>query len=233
MNENQELLTPDMQQQAAAPQQEKMLPQSEVNKLVGAAKAQAEQRGREQAEMQHQAQMEAVNKVQQQHQQAGAQQIDANAMYQQLQERFNADMKQKQLEAEIQQVAHTYMGHVEKGKQTYNDFDEITKDFDPGAFPQLVYLVAGIPNGSDIIYDLAKNPMKLAALDRLAEKNPRQAQAELAKLSASISTNQQASTDAQGQDVNAPLDSLRPSRQSGSSDKSSIRDLRSQPWLRG
>ena len=232
MNENQELLSPEMQQ-AAAPQQEKMLPQSEVNKIVGAAKVQAEQRGREQAAMEHQAQMEALNKSQQQHQQAGLQQIDTNAMYQQFQERINADMKQKQLEAEIAQVAHAYIGHTDKARQTYDDFDEITKDFDPAAFPQLVYLVSGIPNGGDVIYDLAKNPMKLAAIDRLAEKNPKQAQAELAKLSASISTNQQATTEANGQSVNAPLDRLQPSRQSGSSDKPSIRDLRSQPWLRG
>jgi hypothetical protein len=75
--------------------------------------------------------------------------------------------------------------------------------------------------------------MKLAGLDRLAERNPRQAQNELMKLSKSILDNKQAKNDAQGQNVSEPLNHLQPTRVSGSNGKMSISDLRNQPWLRG
>lgn len=213
--------------------QEKMLSQSEVNKIVGRAKAEAEQKARRQAEEEFQRQMEAVNQGQQQRVAAGNQQVDADAIFQQVQERFNNEMQQRQMQQELSNVAQNYLAKIEQAKGNYEDFDEVTKDFDATAFPQLVYLVAGMENAGDVIYDLAKNPVKLAAIDRLAEKNPRQAHAELMKLAASISSNKQAQAEASGQEVNAPLDRLQPSRVSGSNGKPSIRDLRSQPWLRG
>jgi hypothetical protein len=101
------------------------------------------------------------------------------------------------------------------------------------AFPQLTYLVSGMENAADVIYDLSKNPLKLAGLDRLAEKNPRQAQTELLKLSRSITENRQAQSDENSQNVAAPLDRLQPSRVSGSNGKMGISDLRNQDWLRG
>jgi hypothetical protein len=150
-----------------------------------------------------------------------------------VQERFNEEMQQRRLKEEMDRVANSYISKMEQGKQAYEDFEEVTKEFDPTAFPQLTYLVSGIDNAADVIYDLARNPLKLAGLDRLAEKNPRQAQAELLKLSRSIAENRQAQADETSQNVAAPLDRLQSSRISGSNDKMSISDLRSQSWLKG
>jgi hypothetical protein len=86
-------------------------------------------------------------------------------------------------------------------------------------------------NGGDVMYDLAKNPSKLATIHTLAQTDPELARAELLKLGASIATNQQAQ--AAEQPVSAPLDTIQPSNLSGSNGKLSIRDLRKQPWLRG
>lgn len=142
-------------------------------------------------------------------------------------------MREQQQRAQMTQVANNYLQKVEQGKAAYEDFDEVTKDFDPTAFPQLTFLLSGIENAGDVLYDLAKNPLKLAGLDRLAEKNPRQAHNELLKLSKSITDNRQAQAEAQNQNVAEPLDRLSPSRVSGSNGKMGIRDLRNQPWLKG
>lgn len=214
---------------------EKMIPQSQVNKIVKQRTYDAIQAKRE-LEEKHQKEIEAIKAAAQQQSQRNEQvprELDANAIYQQVQERFNEEMRQRQLKEEMERVANSYLSKMEQGKQAYEDFEEITKEFDPTAFPQLTYLVSGIDNAADVIYDLARNPIKLAGLDRLAEKNPRQAQAELLKLSRSIAENRQAQADENSQSVSTPLDRLQASRISGSNDKMSISDLRNQPWLRG
>jgi hypothetical protein len=216
-------------------EKEKMLSQSQVDKIIKHKTYQAAQVQRE-LEERHQKELEAIKAQHQQQTQRNEnvpRDVDANAIYQQVQERFNEEMHQRQLKSEMDRVANAYISKMEQGKTAYDDFDEVTKEFDPTAFPQLTYLVAGIDNAADVIYDLSRNPLKLAGLDRLAEKNPRQAQAELLKLSRSIAENRQAQSDENSNQVDAPLDRLQSSRISGSNGKASIRDLRNQPWLKG
>lgn len=215
---------------------EKMLSQSQVNKIVQHEKAKAAQTIKRDMEERHQRELEEIKAQQQQQAQRNEsvpRELDANAIYQQVQERFNEEMQKRRLKDEMDRVANSYMSKMEQGKTAYDDFEEVTKEFDPTAFPQLTYLVAGIDNAADVIYDLARNPLKLAGLDRLAEKNPRQAQTELLKLSRSIAENKQAQSDENSNQVAAPLDRLQSSRVSGSNGKMGIRDLRKQPWLRG
>ncbi len=218
------------------PDTEKMLSQSQVNKIVQHEKAKAAQTIKRDLEERHQRELEQIKSQQQQQTQRNEQvprELDANAIYQQVQERFNTEMEQRRLKDEVDRVAHSYISKMEQGKTAYDDFDEVTKEFDPTAFPQLTYLVSGLDNAADVIYDLSRNPIKLAGLDRLAEKNPRQAQSELLKLSRSIAENRQAQSDESSNPVSAPLDRLQSSRVSGSNGKMGIRDLRKQPWLRG
>ncbi|CAB4127671.1 hypothetical protein UFOVP93_9 [uncultured Caudovirales phage] len=217
------------------PEEEKMIPQSQVDKIIKHKTYQAAKIHRE-LEEKHQRELEAIQAQQQkqtQHNENVPRDVDANAIYQQVQERFNQEMQQRQIKTEMDRIANSYLSKMEQGKTDYDDFEEITKEFDPTAFPQLTYLVAGMDNAADVIYDLSRNPLKLAGLDRLAEKNPRQAQSELLKLSRSIAENRQAKTDENSQNVAAPLDRLQPSRVSGSNGKMGIRDLRNQPWLKG
>src|SRR5882672_7970598 len=218
------------------PEQEKMLSQSQVNKIVQHEKAKATQTVKREMEEKHQKELESIQSQQQQRTQRNEnvpRDVDANAIYQQVQERFNEEMQQRRLKDEMDRVATSYLSKIEQGKTAYDDFEEVTKEFDPAAFPQLTYLVAGIDNAADVIYDLSRNPLKLVGLDRLAEKNPRQAQAELLKLSRSITENRQAQSDENSSNVAAPLDRLQSSRVSGSNGKLGIRDLRKQPWLKG
>ena len=215
---------------AATP--EKMVAQSQVDKIIKHKTYQAAQAQRE-MEDRHQRELEAIQSQQQQRNENVPRDFDANAIYQQVQERFNQEMEERRVKDAISHAANSYLSKIEQGKSAYEDFDEITKDYDPTAFPQLTYLVSGIDNAADVIYDLSRNPLKLAGLDRLAEKNPKQAHAELLKLSRSIAENRQATADENSNPVAAPLDRLQPSRVSGSNGKLGISDLRNQPWLRG
>jgi len=217
-------------------EQEKLFTRDELAKIANAQSAKAVAQAKREAEEKHQRDIEALNETRSKQEQRNEQvpkEVDANAIYQQVQEKFNQEMQQQKLKTEMTQVAQNYLSKLDQGRTAYEDFDEVTKDFDPTVFPQITFLLSGIENAGDVLYDLAKNPLKIAGLDRLAEKNPKQAHSELLKLSKSIADNKQAQADAQGQDVAEPLDRLQPSRVSGSNGKMGIRDLRNQPWLKG
>ncbi len=229
-----------IQQDVASSDQPKMLTQDQVNKIVAHEKMKAAESAKKEVEQRYQRDLEALNSQREQHVASTSRDIDANAIYQQVQERFNRDqakrreeLEQQQLKQKMTEVANSYLQKISQGKTAYEDFEEVTKDFDPTAFPQLTFLLSAIDNAAEVLYDISKNPMKLAGLDRLAERNPRQAQNELMKLSKSIMDNRQAQTDAQGQNVSEPLNRLQPSRVSGSNGNLSVTDLRKQPWLRG
>lgn len=227
--------------------QEKLIPQSEVNLIVGREKQHAAERARREAKQEHLKELEEIKRQQElQNVNAAGQKQDINnaqngreintdQLYQQLQERFYKDQEQKYLEKHINEAAANYTQNMEKGKGRYSDFEEVAGKFDPRAFPNLVYLVSGMENAADIIYDLSKNPSKLANLDYLA-KNPHSvdlARSELLKLSNSITENRNAQEEAKSQNVNSPLAKMQPSLVSGNNGKLGIRDLRSQKYLRG
>jgi len=212
--------------------EEKMLPQSHVNKLVAREKESAAMRARQQAEMEYQQKLEALQQAQlQQHQRNDN--VSREVDYDLIQQKVTEDLNRREMEKQIAHVAQSYVSRMQSGRELYDDFDEVTSDFDPTAFPQLTYLVSGMDNGGDVVYELSKNPTKLVALDDLAKRSPGLAQKELLKLSRSITDNRTAAQEASGQSSNAPLDRLNPSRVSGSDGNMSIKDLRAQPWLRG
>lgn len=228
---SEEMINDEMiqQEEPAQAQGEKMLSQSEVNSLVGRTRAEAAERARKQAEAEYSKKLAEVQKASYSGQ---AQEIDQDILYQQIQERFNQEMQQRALENEMRQVADTYATKMSQGAERYQDFSDVMKDFDPSAFPQLVYLVAGMDNASDIMYELSKNGTKLANIDYLTRVSPNQAKKELIKMGESIAANRAALQESQNQGTQAPLDRMQPSRISGSNEKMSIRDYRNQPWLK-
>ena len=216
--------------------QERMLSQSAVKKIAAQEKEEGYLRGKKEAEQEYQrklAELQQQDQSQAQRNETVPRQVDADAIYQQVQEKWNSEMQRRQLEQEMSQVANNYLAKMDLGRKEYGDFDTVTGDFDPTAFPQLTYLVSGIENAGDVVYELSKNPSKLVTLDTLAQRSPKHARAELLKLSQSIAANKTAAVEAESNGVAAPLDQLQPSRISGSNGKLSISDLRKQDYLRG
>lgn len=267
---DEQLTTSEADHSIATPE-EKMLPQSEVNRIVGRAKEEAALKGRRAAEAEYNQRMSAVPQVpggipqspvqqptpqqvggvlQQQHvrnesvpreadnaaliEQIKSQLYEENARAQEENARAQSEIEQAEMKAQVDHASKTHDQQMKRGPSKYEDFSEVMKDFDPYEFAQLTYLTAGLPNGEEILYDLRKNPSKLTTLHSLAQTSPTMARTELAKLSSSIAGNQEAKANASGQQVNAPLDRLAPSRvSSGGNGKMSISDLRNQPWLKG
>jgi multidrug efflux pump subunit AcrA (membrane-fusion protein) len=227
--ENQEVLA----QEVTAQPQQASLTQDQVNRIVAREKQAAAEKARREAEAKYQADLEALRMQQQERNSHVSREADANEIYQQVQERFNREMQERQLKDQMSMVANNYLYRIEEGKKNYQDFSEVTKDFDPVAFPQITFLLSGMENAGDVLYDLSKNPTKLAAIDQLAQRSQKLAQSELLKLSKSISDNKQSLAEAQAQLTPDPLDRISPSRVAGSNGKMTIKDLRNQPWLRG
>ena len=104
------------------------------------------------------------------------------------------------------------------------------KGFKHHAFPQIVYLVADKENTADIMYELAKNPQKLAVVNMWAEKDPERAAAELDKLSESISQNESAAQEYQP--TNPPISQIKQSNVGMNNGKMSLEDFKKAEWNR-
>ncbi len=229
---------------------EKMLPASQVNELIKKAKRKGEQKMQEQldaakqqieqlqgqqaqqpVQQQQQPPMQQPPQQQQQQGMSPEQMQQVMQMVQQKQQEEAEKAHQAQLEKEVNEVAEQYFGKLAQGKEMFEDFDAVTANFDPAAFPQLVYLATQADNTAAIIYELQKNPSKLATLATLVERSPSMARAELAKLSQSIKTNEEAKNNVQ--EAQNPLNRLKSSPTGTDNGTKGVRDYKQASYLRG
>jgi hypothetical protein len=80
------------------------------------------------------------------------------------------------------------------------------------------------------MYELGRNPGKVASLTTLAYINPQLAKLEMKKLADSIKTNEQAS---EAPNVNEPLSQVKPSTVGKDNGSNTVSDLRRKSWARG
>jgi len=198
-------------QQAAMPAQmpkERVFTQAEVNELVGKTRHEGYERGIRES-------------------QSGQkpQQFDEATLGRIVEEKMQAQVRS----AIAQQVVSDFVGKMEAGKGKYEDFEQKVSGLDLKTIPQIVQLANGTDNTADVVYDLANNPYKVATLLTLAEKSPHLAQAEIARLSNSIKSNQKAVEAAQPKE---PLSQIKPSATTGDGSAMSIASLRRAPWMK-
>jgi len=233
--------------QAPAPTPpEKTLSVSRVNELVkkakrdgerkmqeqlDAAKQQIEQLQGQQAQQPVQQQQQQPMQQQQQQGMSPEQMQQVMQMVQQKQQEQQEAAHKEQLEKEVNDVAQQYFGKLAQGREAFEDFDAVTADFDPAAFPQLVYLATQTDNTAAIIYELQKNPAKLATLSHLVDKSPAQARKMMASLSESIKTNDDAKRNLQ--EAQDPLRRLKPSPVGTDNGTKNVRDYKKADYLRG
>jgi hypothetical protein len=231
---NDELMGTDVAPETALQKQQQMLSQDEVNKLVGAAKAQAAAHERSKAEAEFK---QKLAELQQQKAFAEARgedtkEINAERLYQEVTERMQSELQKKQLEEHFQAKSNAYLSKMENAKKDFEDFETVMGDFNPREFPQLVYLVSDMDQAGAVMRELMKDPKELAAIDYLAKTSPRQAQNALKKISDSIMMNNQVMSYEQKAQTKAPLDRLSPTATTTGNGRMSISDLRNQPWMR-
>ncbi len=236
-------LQPEDAKKSDDPPPEKMLPVSRVNELVKKAKRDKERQMQEQLDA-AKAQIQELQAQQPQAQAAPEQQQSApqgidpqmlQSHVMQLIEQKQKEDEQKryaeQLEKEVNDVANQYFGKMAQGKDLYEDFESMTADFNPAEFPQLVFLANQMDNTPAIIYELRKNPGKLADLATLVERSPNLARSELGKLSESIKRNAEAKQNLQ--EAQDPLNRLKPSPVGTDNGTKNVRDYKASSYLRG
>lgn len=213
------------------------LTQDQVRKVVQREKAEAAEKARREAMAEYEKQLEALRN---QPSMGGmSPQFDKEEMYSQFKSKLMKEVQeeqdkqyQNQRQQEMNRIAGEYLGKMSKGKELYEDFDSVTANFEPEAFPQVVFLTSKMDNAPDIIYELSKNPSKLVTINNLAMTSPRMAEYELQKLADSIKNNQSAL--ANNQTASPPLSRIQPSATASvdNSGPKSVRDFRKMRWLR-
>lgn len=219
---------------------EKTLPVSRVNEIVKREKGLAAEKVRKELEAQYSEELSRARSQSPQPVQDDMSSIEDRVVARLMAEakkheeaeakRYQDEQERLQIE-EANKLVHKYSSKMNQGKEFFDDFEEVMSDFAPQAFPQLVYLAANEENTPAIMYELAKNPMKLASLQKLAEMHPALAEKEMKKLAQSISQNQQAVQ----ANVSAPqpLSRLKSNQSTGvDSGKMSIADFKNAEWLR-
>jgi hypothetical protein len=203
--------------QESAPAAEKMLSQSEVDRIVKQVKVNAADKARRDAL----AEMQASRPVNQP--------VDHNVNVTQgfggMTPRYDdirqmvADETQKQQDSfrqkayqearikEGERVASEFFHKLQSGQEKYEDFETVVGKLPFSKIPEVVELANSVDNTDDIMYELAKNPIKLASIKTLSSFDRDAAFAEIKKISASIKNNQQA----QNQVLDEPMRHLKSS----------------------
>ena len=217
--------------QAAPAQQQPMLPQSEVNRIVKQEKEAALKKGYDRAmaelQAQQQSQPAAQQPMNQMNQPPSGQNVQdwRQMMSEELDRReqqARAERERAEQEAYTKQVLNSIHNKALQAKQEIPDFDEVTSQVDFGQLPDILGLADTVDNGGHVLYELAKNPSKIGALRGLSGSPALQVR-EIKRLSDSLKQNVQAqNTRLPGE----PLSNLQPSKAGVSSGEPSLKDLK-------
>ena len=199
---------------------EKMIPQSKVDEIVHERTRAVAEKVRREAQEEH-------------HRQQPQQSASMGGIQQTSQEdirRMIAEESQKLANQQIaQKTLNEFASKMSTGKSKYSDFDETMSSVNFSAIPDIVDLANQQSNTAEVMYDLVKNASKIANLQVLNITNPKLAQREMQKLSASIAENEKAT---QVKSAREPLSQLPPSTVGTDDGPLTLKDLRKQPWMK-
>lgn len=208
---------------------EKMLPQSEVNRLVGGVKTQSKQElSKAQQEIEAlRAQLESQPKS------MGGITYNPDEIVRQateaaqrgIQEQLAKEREEAQRKAQEQyanDISARYAELTKDGPEIYEDWNEVMQDFDYENLYNVPLMAMKHDNTRDLMYTLQKNPAKLATLVSTMNVSPKAAENWLKELSTSLKQSKSGSTPS----VNAPLSQLKPSQAAADNGRPSIRDLK-------
>lgn len=202
--------------------QEKVLKQSEVNELVGRIKHEAYAKGLKDAQV-------SAPPVQPQSNtgMGGMPQLTEEQVRQMI-----ADESSRKVQTDaVHKVLTNFATQMGSGKGKYSDFDETVANLGSlKNYPHVIEMAADTGMADDVLYELGKNPSKIATLTTLAYMNPDLAKVEMKKLTDSIKANQEGS---KSPNVNEPLSQIKPSTVGTDNGSNTVRDLRKKAWARG
>lgn len=198
------------------PSDEKLFKQSEINDIVGHAKHEAVERyKRSQDDRRYDApphEQQAPRQAANQQQTPAMTQDDFRRMAaeeaQRLMDKSHEDAYRMTQEQDAQRIASEFFTKLNTGKGKYEDFDKVTGDLELHRMPNVVQMANQVENTADVMYELGKNPSKIANLQQLMGISPKLAMAEMKRLSDSIKQNDEA---ANFKSPKPPLSQMKPS----------------------
>lgn len=225
-----EIQSNDAPQEAAVeappPVQEKMIPQSQLDKLIAREKRQAAEKARSETIAEFERQQVAKDTAQPVQNMGGIPQIPQE----QLEQHIMAAARRMSVQMTADQMAKDFETKIQAEIQADPDFGDAYDQLKIAQHPELVIWMNGMDNSAKVVKDLAQNPSKYAHILMLAKSGmPELAQRELTKLHESIKSNQAALAQPK---VKEPLDQLSPTNVGGSGEKS-VSDFQKESWLRG
>ncbi len=121
-------------------------------------------------------------------------------------------------------TVQNFFAKTGKGREKYQDFDQVTGDVELGRFPNVVQLLGDfIENSDDVFYELGKDRIKLSQLEALAERSPNDAVTAVKRLAESIKNNAES---ARARTAKEPLSQVRPSNYGTDTGALSVSDYR-------
>lgn len=228
-NQSAQSVTPQISSQPTQAQP-RTYTEDEVNRIIGAKKDKAYEKGYETARSEYsqnsyQGNFSPEQLIERAKQEAIA---AAKAELEQQQQAMNQQYQQ----AHRQKVANEFLTKMQSGMKKHEDFEAVVTSLRLDLLPnQLIELANAFENTDDIMYDLGKNPTKVGTILSLMEKTPHLAYAQMQQLSQSIKKNEEAK--ANQKNVSEPLSQIQPSTIGSDNGPRTIQDWKNQPWLRG
>lgn len=143
---------------------------------------------------------------------------------QRLRDEWLADAKQRSEADSAQKIVNNFWNKVAAGKESYEDFDAVTGDIEYPNFPNVVQILAEhLDNAGDVLYELGRDRFKMAQLEMLAERSPKDALTQARRLAESIKNNKSSANARQSRE---PLNQMRPSQSGADSGVMSVGDYR-------
>lgn len=216
-------LAPAGSEASSAPQ-EKMIPQSQVNEIVGRVKQEEKAKREEILRSQEQYRQQAAAPQQASSRESVSDDYVRRIIAEEA-ARYRNEAQAQADEQAARRIVDTFHGKLEAGKQKYEDFDKLTGDLDFRRFPNTVQMLAEhLDNAHDVLYELSKNRAKMAQIEMTARDFPQEALYDLRRLGDSVRKNEEATSTRQ---ANAPLSQQRPSNVgTDSGSVLSMRDLK-------
>ena len=242
LNEQEGEATPDLSHTEEVKLEEKLIPQSEVNRLVGSAKQKALEKGYQKAMEELKAQQAPMQlqpaPMQQPMQPMGTppqpqQQLSPEMIQEQVRQAILAEQQERERQHYLQAAEQSKAQMAQKlqtAKSKYPDFDQVMQNIDLNnpLHERILHGANGFDNGGDVLYDLAKNPDKLSMISMHLLTNPSNTQlpfSQMKSLSDSIKTNSAAANQPQPPE---PLTQVQPLPTGAGSGTMTIADYKKQ-----
>lgn len=156
----------------------------QFNLIIRREKEKAAEKARKEIEEQYKLKSQAINREEL------ISELEAKIQARDEAKKREVETKLKQEQAE--NFIKTFDGKLKADSGSYDDYDEILQDFPYAQYPLVALLANEEAHTGQVMYELAKSPLKADAIQRLAERDPVSARKEIKKLASSIETNKKA-----------------------------------------